>query len=287
MNYNVEKYLTVAKDNCICQTAYAKDKANVLNTYQHQVLLVTIARVQKDDKNFKVEEISFREFMDIMNIPVGGNTERMIADSVENLVDKSFFIKNVGGQEEELCWVNPEVTHADWEKKVIYIQLNRDLEKYLLNLNGNFVSFQLGFVANFKSKYSFKVYEYLHSYLGLGKLIVKREDALKILGNGCYRHIADFERFILKRAVDEINEYSDIIVDYYRRFDRKTITHYFFKIRRKEQEDIETIQEEWAPAETEPEYNKIKKDFDKFLNPCSENKDINHNEKNTYESETL
>ena len=42
-----------------------------------------------------------------------------------------------------------------------------------------------------------------------------------------------------------------------------------------------------APAETESEYNKIKKDFDKFWNSSSDNKDINKKEKNVYESETL
>jgi hypothetical protein len=57
----------------------------------------------------------------------------------------------------------------------------------------------------------------------LGKLIVRREDALKILGNSCYPHIADFDRFVLKKAVDEINQHSDIIVEYYRRIERKTI----------------------------------------------------------------
>ena len=287
MNYKFEKFLTVAKDNRICQTAYARDKENELNTYQHHLLLVPIARIKEEDKEFKTEEISFKDFTDIMNISIGGNTERMIADSVENLVEKSFIIKNADGQEEELFWVDPEITRVDWKKKVIFIQLNSDLKKYLLNLDGNFTSFQLGFVTNFKGKYSFKVYEYLHSYVGLGKLIVRREEALKLLGNSCYRHIADFDRFVLKKAVDEINEYSDIIVEYYRRIERKTITHYFFKIRRKDQEDIETIRKGWAPAETEPEYNKIKKDFDKFWNSSSDNKDINKKEKNVYESETL
>lgn len=287
MDFTSAKYLTVAQDNCICQTVYAKNKEKDLTIYQKQLIFLTIGRVQKGDQKFKIEKISFGEFMDIMGISVGGNTERKIAECVENLVDKSFIVKNACGQEEELFWVDPEITRVDWKKKVIFIQLNKDLEKYFLNLDKLFTSFQLGFVTNFKSKYSFRIYEYLHSYLGLGKLIVRREDALKLLGNSCYRHIADFDRFVLKKAVDEINEYSDIIVEYYRRFDRKTITHYFFKIRRKDQEDIETIQKEWTPAETEPEYNKIKKDFDKFLNPCSENKDINKKEKNVYESEIL
>ena len=55
MNYKAEKFLTVAKDNRICQTAYSPGKENDLNTYQHQLLLIVIARMQKDDKNFKVE----------------------------------------------------------------------------------------------------------------------------------------------------------------------------------------------------------------------------------------
>ena len=286
MDFTSEKYLTVAQDNCICQTAYAKNKEKDLTIYQKQLIFLTIGRVQKGDQKFKIEKISFGEFMDIMGISVGGNTERKIAECVENLVDKSFIVKNACGQEEELFWVSSEVTGVEWSKKVIYIQLNRDLEKYLLNLDGNFTSFQLGFVTNFKGKYSFRVYEYLHSYLGLGKLILKREDALKILGNNRYHHIADFDRYVLKKAVDEINEYSDIDIRYYRRIERKNITHYFFIIRKKDPEDIESIQEDWVPRESE--YSKIKKDFEQFLNPSTEKEDANKEEKNNvYEKEIL
>jgi plasmid replication initiation protein len=247
---------------------------------------MAIARVQKEDTEFKIEKFSFREFMDIMNIPVGGNTEIKIAESVATLAGKSFVIKDINGKETELFWVNPNGTRVDWTEKMIYIQLNRDLEKYLLNLDGNFTSFQLGFVTNFKGKYSFRVYEYLHSYLGLGRLIVKREDALKILGSSRYRHIADFDRYVLKKSVDEINEYSDIDVKYYRRIDRKNITHYFFIIRKKDPEDIEIIQDEWVPRESE--YDKIKKDFEQFLNPSTKKEAPNKKEKNNiYESEIL
>jgi hypothetical protein len=99
------------------------------------------------------KEITFKEFMDIMDIPVGGNTERKIEECVETLGNKSFVIIEPDGKEKELFWVNPDVTRVDWTEKMIYIQLNRDLEKYLLNLDGNFTSFQLGFVTNFKGKY--------------------------------------------------------------------------------------------------------------------------------------
>lgn len=278
-----EKYLTVAQDNRICQTACAEEKENDLATYQKQLIFVAIARVQKEDTEFKIEAIPFKEFMTVMDIPVGGNTERKLAESVEALANKSFIIKESNGEKTELRWVNPEVTRVDWSEKVIYIQLHSDLEKYLLNLSGSFTSFQLGFTARLKGKYSFRVYEYLHSYLGLGKLILKREDALKILGNGRYRHIADFDRYVLKKAVEEINEYTDLDIKYYRRIDRKTITHYFFTIGKKDQEDIDLLQEEWRAEESE--YDKINEEFEQFLNPPTENHDTEEN--NEYESEIL
>ena len=287
MNGSSEKYLTVAQDNRICQTAYVEEKENDLATYQKQLIFMAIARVQKEDTEFKIEKFSFREFMDIMNIPVGGNTEIKIAESVTTLAGKSFVIKDINGKETELFWVNPNVTRVDWTEKVIYIQLHSDLARYFLNLSGNFTSFQLGFVTNFKRKYSFRVYEYLHSYLGLGNLIVKREDALKILGNNRYRHIADFDRYVLKKAIEEINEYTDIDIKCHRRIDRKTITHYFFTIARKDQGDIDLLQEEWRSKESE--YDQIKKDFEQFLNPSKEKEDTNKKEKNNneYESEIL
>lgn len=286
MNESSEKYLTVAQDNRICQTAYTKNKENDLTTYQKQLILVAIARVQKEDTEFKIETIPFKEFMTVMDIPIGGNTERKIAESVEALANKSFIIKEANGAKTELLWVNPEATRVDWSEKVIYIQLHSDLEKYLLNLSGSFTSFQLGFVANLKGKYSFRVYEYLHSYLGLGKLILKREDALKILGSNRYCQIADFDRYVLKKAIEEINEYTDLDIKYHRRIDRKTITHYFFIIRKKDPEDIELIQDEWVPRECE--YDQIKKDFKQFLNPSTKKEAPNKKEKNNiYESEIL
>ena len=287
MEMEIDKYLTVAQDNRISQTAYAKNKEDDLTIYQKSLVLLAIARVKKDDQKFKIEKITFKEFMDIMNIAVGGNTERKIAESVQTLIDKSFFVKEAVGKETKLFWVNPDTTRIDWAEKIIFIQLNKELEKYFLNLDGHFTSFQLGFVTNFTGKYSFKVYEYLHSYLGLGKLIVKREDALKILGNGHYHHIADFDRYVLKKAVNEINEYSDIIVKYYRRIDRKTITHYFFTISKKDQEDIEMIQEKWSNRKSE--YDEIAEDFAEFSHLYQETNKMYFQEENkdVYESEIL
>jgi hypothetical protein len=40
MDFTSEKYLTVAQDNCICQTAYAKNKEKDLTIYQKQLISV-------------------------------------------------------------------------------------------------------------------------------------------------------------------------------------------------------------------------------------------------------
>ena len=289
MESTIDKYLTVAQDNRITQTAHAKNEGQELTTYQKKLILLTIGHIKKDESEFKIEKIPFKKFMDVMGISHGGNTERIIAESVETLVDKSFFIKTDDEKTKECIWVNRDVTRVNWSQKVIEIQLHKSLKEYFLNLDGHFTSFQLGFVTKFSSKYTFRVYEYLHSYQNLGKTLIKREDALKILGNNHYHHIADFDRYVLKKAVEEINEYSDITVKYRRRITKKIITHFFFIIQKKDPDDIEIIQEEWCDHKTE--YEKIANEFDEFIDSYLKEQEsystdeIENN--NVYKSEVL
>ena len=103
MESTIDKYLTVAQDNRITQTAHAKNEGQELTTYQKKLILFTIGHIKKDESEFKIEKIPFKKFMDVMGISHGGNTGRIIAESVETLVDKSFFIKTDDEKTKECC----------------------------------------------------------------------------------------------------------------------------------------------------------------------------------------
>ena len=102
--------------------------------------------------------------------------------------------------------------------------------------------------------------EFLHSYSAQGKIIVEREKALRVLGNDNYDKVADFERYVLRKAVEEINEYSDLVVNYYRRKSGRKVTHFFFIIKRKSQEEINEIRDTWVQKKSL--YEDLASEFD-------------------------
>ena len=283
MGFTTDKYLSVVQDNRISQTAYVTKKEDDLSLYHRRLINIVISHIKKEDEEFKVETISFKDFMNVMNIPVGGNTEKKIEECINHLIGKTFFIQsNDMLNPIKLTWVEPTNTNVDFEKKMISIQLHKSLEEYFLNLHGNFTSYQIGYTAEFKSKYTYRLYEYLHSYVGQGFIILERNKALKILANNSYTQIGDFKRNVLKNAIDEINEYTDLSVKYKAKRDGKKITHYFFSIKKKSQDDIDIIREDWIDRRST--YEEIANEFSKFINSES---DADKETEMNYQTEVL
>ena len=285
MNIENEKFQIVAQDNRICQIAYAKNASHELNICQKRLILLMISRINKNDKDFKIESISFKQFLQIMKIPNGGNTEKKIKESVHDLINKNFLLDTLDEKNSSVySWVDPINTCVDWENKMIYFQLSSSLKKFYLNLHARFTCFQLGFTTEFKHKYTHRIYEYLHSYLSQEKIIVKREDAFRIFCNNNYYKVADLDRYALKKAIEEINEFSDITVNYYRRKNGREVTHYFFMVKRKSTDEINDIRDTWSQQKSV--YDTLKDEFSKFESLCSTDAE-NQTEENTYESEIL
>ena len=285
MDIENAKFQIVAQDNRICQIAYTENKSHELDTYQKRLILLMVSRIKKNDQDFKIESITFKQFMQIMKISPGGNTTQNIKKSVEDLINKNFLLDSPDGKNTDIySWVNNHNTKVDWDNKMIYLQLDDSLKKFYLNLHAHFTCFQLGFTMEFKHKYTYRVYEYLHSYLKQEKIIVKREDAFRIFCNNNYHKVTDLERYVIKNAIEEINEFSDITVNYYRRKNGREVTHYFFLVSRKGADEINDIRDTWSQKKSV--YDTLKEEFSKFESLYSDRID-DQNEKNTCESEVL
>lgn len=262
MNVEMYRYFSVTQDNRISQSAYSPSKSSELNRCQKRFLLLMASHIEKGDDEFKIQKFKFRDFMKIMGIKDGGNTEKNIRDSIESLNSKTFLLDSADGKKSEaLHWV--DYAYVDWDEKTVNIRLSESLKAFYLNLSECFTSFSLGFTTDFTCKYSYRVYEFLHSYSAQGKIIVERDKAFRVLGNDNYDKVADFERYVLRKAVEEINEYSDLVVNYYRRKSGRKVTHFFFIIKRKSQEEINEIRDTWVQKKSL--YEDLASEFDKLL----------------------
>ncbi len=93
--------------------------------------------------------------------------------------------------------------------------ISPEMEPYLLGLAGNFTQWRLGDVYQFKAASTWKLYENLAQWKNTGRWTVGLDDLRLRLGvAGKYSMWGEFNRAVIDPSVTEINELSDLHVDY-------------------------------------------------------------------------
>lgn len=89
------------------------------------------------------------------------------------------------------------------------------LEPYLLNLKETYTKYRLGYVINFKSEYSFRLYEVMKQYEKIGErtLPIDELKELLMIDSNKYQKYSHLKAFVIQKAMEEINKYSDIKIN--------------------------------------------------------------------------
>ena len=96
------------------------------------------------------------------------------------------------------------------------MKFNNDLEPYLLSLQQQYTKYKLGYVVNFKSEYSFRIYELLKEYERIGErtlTVQEIKEYLMLDSNGTYSKYSHFKTRVILKSIAEINKYSDLKVE--------------------------------------------------------------------------
>lgn len=220
-------HLVVKHNSLIQKTRYS------LTTQQMKVLLYTISKIQPGDDDFKQYAFEIKDLCMLFGIEQHGTTYENFRDNMKKLADASFWMKQADGTEILVRWYDVVIVPPIGTK--IKLVFNPYLKPYLLELAGQFTSYQLSYTLPMKSKYSMRIYEILKSYESIG--IYKTEiEAFKVILDcaGDYKIIGDFRRRVLDVATNEINEYSDLQVEYKLLRTNRAYTHLLFTIGRKD-----------------------------------------------------
>lgn len=188
-----------------------------LTTQQQKLVLFAISKIRPTDPagtvyTFSIEDVCKACGVDSKN----GYYYRSIKEDIIKLTSR-IWIKMPNGKERTVSWIgDAEITPASGN---ISIQFHSAMEPYLFDLRSHYTQYRLENVLAFKGKYAIRLYEILRSYTtqnfidsGVERDVSFTVDELReILDVTMYPRWADFDRFVLKRAVDEINEYCDEI----------------------------------------------------------------------------
>ena len=201
-----ERTQLVVKSNELIQ----KSRFN-LSTSEQKIILYLISKIKPSDTEFHEYEFSVSDFCKICGISSqSGSVHSAVKQSVKTLADKSFWIKQDNGSEVLLRWLQ----HAKIENGRIHIQIDQNMKPYLLQLKEKFTRYELIYTLAFKSQFSIRLYEILKSYQWLHEVVLVLDELKASMFAENYKNFKDFRNRVLDVAVREINQFSDIDVEY-------------------------------------------------------------------------
>lgn len=222
-------HLVVKHNSIIQKTRYS------LSTQQQKVLLYTISKIQPGDDDFKEYVFELKDLCILFGIDNHGQNYDNFRDNVKKLADASFWLLDKDRNSVLVRWFSKVIISNDNTK--VNIRFDADLKPWLLELAGQFTQYELSNTLLMKSRYSIRIYEILKSYEAIGMYKTDLE-TLKVLLDcaGDYKIIGDFKRRVLDVAMAEINEYSDLEVEYTLLRTNRAYTHIMFSINRKDRD---------------------------------------------------
>lgn len=160
-------------------------------------------------------KFNIREYAKICGIDYdSGKNYELIKSTLKKLADRSMWLTT--GDKEVLCrWLSK--VRISKKSGVVEVILDEDLAPYLFNLGQKFTEYSLYNILPMKSAYSIKVYELMKSYAYQKTKTYSVDEFKRILNVHeikSYENFKDFRKYVLEKAINEINEITDINLSY-------------------------------------------------------------------------
>lgn len=165
-----------------------------------------------------------------------GNVYQQLKDAMEALYERSVTIHDIDpasghARVKKTRWIS-EAAYVDGTGNVQVI-FTPEVIKYITRLEAEFTSYQLEKVGNMTSSYAVRIYELLSQHRDIGHRTLNLTWLRETLGveTGEYKLTADFKKWVIEIAVDQINKHSDLTVNYKPVKTGRAITDFAFKIK--------------------------------------------------------
>ena len=219
----------VIKDNSLIQISRLSMNLNEMKAFSF-----IIAHIP-DFNNDKLDVIIFNkaEFRKALDIDSQGNNV-YIKTTLKRLVQRVVEIQ--AGKQYRVFPILVDVAIEEIGES-IQVKINDAMKPFLYNLKERFTTYQLENVLTLKSKYAFRLYEWLKSFHS-GEAVCYMAK-LKDLFTTKYKETYDIIRYCVEPAVAEINTKTDLFVSYNRKRTGRVVSALSFHI--KEKSKLEAI----------------------------------------------
>lgn len=202
-----------------------------ISLQEKRIVLWLLSQIKPTDNDFTLHRISVKDFCSV----IGTNSNSMYSELqkvTRKLIGRVLTIRDSSKNLTlQVAWLS---VASYWEKEgFIDLKIASELRPYLLALKKEFTVINLTDVMALSSIYAIRIYEILKQYGPLGERILSLEDLRSQCGiaEQKYKRFNDFKKDILERAKKEINEKTDILIDYEEIKTSRKVTSIHFKIK--------------------------------------------------------
>lgn len=198
---------------------------------------------KKDNGDYINVKLPLKEVLKVCNSK--SNNYEFYINFIEELQNKAW-IRIVNENEYKRANLIP---YSEVKNNIVSVDINNRLNDYIQNLKSNYTVFKIANTAKFTSRFSYILYINLCSW---NDHRIERKDALDEreryyttkqlkemfdLGELEYTHIENgkpkfdrtiFEKRVIEKAVREINEYTNIMLKWWKEKDGKKVSKYVF-----------------------------------------------------------
>lgn len=188
-------------------------------TIMEQKLLRTIvSEIRMDDGELNDYTINISEFKELTKT-AHKDIYNQLDEATTKLMRRVIEIKDTDKKGKRSFKKLTIMTKAEYKEGEgqIFIRLNNEIKPYLLELKNQFTQYQLKYVMQMKSVHALRIYELLKQYENTAtrKRSFEIEELKTLLGvDEKYSAFKDFEKYVLSVAKKEINDLTDIEIDY-------------------------------------------------------------------------
>ncbi|PLY42130.1 Initiator RepB protein [Janthinobacterium sp. ROICE36] len=235
----MKKAELVVKSNRLIEASYR------LGMNEQRIILYSICRCREEQKTLfpdlpvTITADAFSKQFPSINSIDKTNVYRQLKDAMDTLYDRSVTIHDT-----DPASGHARVTKTRWISAASYVDgaghiqviFTPEVIKYITRLEAEFTSYQLEKVGNMTSAHAVRIYELLaqHRDIGMRTLnLTWLRETLQI-GPDEYKLTADFKKWVIESAIDQINKHSDLTVSYKPKKTGRAITDFVFKIKDRE-----------------------------------------------------
>ncbi|CDH24570.1 replication initiation protein [Xenorhabdus bovienii] len=198
--------LIAYKSNALIEASYK------LTLQEQRLLLMCIGKLNPQDKApEKTFHLTANEFYLAFPNMGTGNAERHLQNAVDRLAERWIQI-HWKHKKEDIRWIQQKAKYFDKEGK-IELTFSDSIIPYLTQLKGQFTSIAVKNISSLKRTYSIRIYELLMQFKTTGDRLISISDFRSMTGlDDKYSKFAELNKFVIKPAVKELNEKSNLVV---------------------------------------------------------------------------